>query len=402
MRQRRTVVSAVGALAAVVSTSCATASPPDGQVRLEVVGEIVEPSATADPARYALRTPTLNAWEAGAQAQSWSMLGREDRAAAAGYPEYQPAECEALGGGPSGWDNVLDAIAARAADYRIVIINESHVVTRHRETTRRLLAKLRPLGFSVLAAETFTHLLEGQSPVSVRPFVAWPRQNEGAYSDEATFGRLVRQAKELGFRLAAYEEIFDPSAAQPAGPAESIARREAAQARHLAEILGQMRPDERLIVHVGYSHAAEVRIDGSGGESDWMAARLKADTGIDPLTIAQTVCSSAGGDVRLAAMPTYVRPGQFDVIVSHPVTAFADHRPAWRLEAGDVSTPIPPSLRPTNAPLVIEAFAWGEPFEAVPVDRVFVEPGENLPLLLPPGRYRVRAVRVVQPQLSGE
>jgi hypothetical protein len=101
-------------------------------------------------------------------------------------------------------------------------------------------------------------------------------------------------------------------------------------------------------------------------------------------------------------MPTYVRPGQFDVIVSHPVTAFADHRPAWRLEAGDVSTPIPPSLRPTNAPLVIEAFAWGEPFEAVPVDRVFVEPGENLPLLLPPGRYRVRAVRVVQPQLSGE
>jgi len=54
-------------------------------------------------------------------------------------------------------------------------------------------------------------------------------------------------------------------------------------------------------------------------------------------------------------------------------------------------------LRPTDEPLVIEAFAWGEPFDAVPVDRVFVEPNEATTLLLPPGRYRVRAVRLVKP-----
>jgi hypothetical protein len=85
------------------------------------------------------------------------------------------------------------------------------------------------------------------------------------------------------------------------------------------------------------------------------------------------------------------------MVVSHPVEAFVDHRPRWRREAGDIPTDIPPSLRPTDEPLVIEAFAWGEPFDAVPVDRVFVEPGEDLPLLLPPGRYRVRAVRMAKP-----
>ena len=85
------------------------------------------------------------------------------------------------------------------------------------------------------------------------------------------------------------------------------------------------------------------------------------------------------------------------MVVSHPVDAFDDHRPRWRRQAGDLPTSIPHSLRPVDEPLVIEAFAWDEPFEAVPVDRLYVEPGEDLSLLLPPGRYRVRAVRLAEP-----
>jgi hypothetical protein len=384
---------------AIALSSCAGVAVPRDQVRLEVAGPIIDAPPIPFPDFYRLPRSVGEGEDGGRLAQRWAMLGREDRAAASesGSAEYSPRECEMAPGSPSGWDAVIDAIVARAAAYRVVIINESHMVTRHRETTRRLLAKLRPLGFRVLAAETFIQGYGATSPVEEQPAVTWPRMIEGNYSGEPAFGRLVREAKAQGYRLVPYEEIYDPATPASDDPAENIVRRETEQARHLAEIVRRMRPDERLIIHAGYGHGSEVPFDYEGRDLDFMGARFKAMTGIDPLTITQTACRSASGAAFLAVPPANFRPGQFDMVVSHPVEAFVDHRPRWRREAGDIPTDIPPSLRPTDEPLVIEAFAWGEPFDAVPVDRVFVEPGEDLPLLLPPGRYRVRAVRMAKP-----
>jgi hypothetical protein len=327
------------------------------------------------------------------------MLGREDRSAASGTvrDEYSPQECETAADSPTGWDGVIDAIVARAAAHRIVIVNESHVITRHRETTRRLLAELRPLGFTVLAAETFIQGYGTTAPVEAEPAVAWPLMIEGYYSVEPAFGRLVREAKAQGYRLVPYEEISDLSVPASDDPAENVVRREAAQARHLAEIVRRMRPEERLIIHAGYGHGSEVPFDFEGRDLAFMGARFKALTGLDPLTVTQTACRSTGGAVFLAVPPANLRPGQFDMVVSHPVETFDNRRPKWRREAGDMPIRVPASLRPTDEPLVIEAFAWDEPFEAVPVDRLYLEPGEDLPLLLPAGRYRVRAVRLAQP-----
>ncbi len=386
------------AFALIALSGCAGVKIPSDQVQLEVAGPAIDAPLIPLPDFYKLPQMAGENMDGGGLAQRWTMLGREDRAAASASDEYRPRECEVATGSPLGWDAVIDAIVARAADHRVVIINESHMVTRHRETTRRLLNKLRPLGFSVLAAEAFSQGYGMPSPVEALPSVPWPRMIEGHYSGEPAFGRLVREAKAQGYRLAPYEEIYDPAAPASDDLSEIIARREAAQARHLADILRRMGPGERLIVHVGYSHASEVPIGGSGDRAnEWMAARLKALTGIDPLTIAQTVCRHADGPMFLAKPPASVRLGQFDMILSHPVDAFAEDRPRWRREAGDVPIAIPPLLQPTDEPLVIEAFAWGEPFEAVPVDRLYVEPGEVLPLLLPAGRYRVRAVRLAQP-----
>src|SRR5690606_22850830 len=135
-------------------------------------------------------------------------------------------ECAAAPNSAAGWDAVIDAIAARAEGHRVVIINESHMVTRHRETTRRLLAKLQPLGFRVLAAETFNQGYGGPPPVEDTPAVSWPRMIDGYYSGEPAFGRLVREARTLGYRLAAYEELFDPAAPVSDDPFAGIVRRE--------------------------------------------------------------------------------------------------------------------------------------------------------------------------------
>jgi hypothetical protein len=388
-----------GLVTLIALSGCAGVAAPPERVQLEVAGPPIDAPLIPLPDFYRLPPAGDESGDGGRLAQQWAMLGREDRAAASqsGSAEYIPRPCEAAPGSPSGWDAVIDAIVARAADHRVVIINESHMVTRHRETTRRLLEKLRPLGFRALAAETFNQGYGMTSPVEALPAVAWPRMIEGHYSGEPAFGRLVREAKAQGYRLAPYEVIHDPAVPPPDDPAESVVRREAAQARHLAEIVRQMRPEERLIVHAGYSHGSEVPIGFAGRDLEWMGARFKALTGIDPLTVTQVACRSAGGAVFLAAPPASLRPGQFDMVVSHPAEAFENGRPNWRREVGDEPTPIPAPLRPIGEPLVIEAFAWDEPFDAVPVDRVYVEPGEDLPLLLPPGRYRVRAVRLVQP-----
>ena len=70
-------------------------------------------------------------------------------------------------------------------------------------------------------------------------------------------------------------------------------RREERQATRLAEVIADLPESDRILIHVGFSHAAEVPIRGPGGNPlEWMAARLKRYTGIDPLTIDQTDCRS--------------------------------------------------------------------------------------------------------------
>jgi hypothetical protein len=323
------------------------------------------------------------------------MLGREDKGAATGHPEYKARLCPADASGVSGMDNLIDTIIKRAAAHRIVIVNESHTLTRHRDFTRQLLPKLRAQGFTVLAAETFRNVAEGQDTVEKHKDLAWPHYDDGHYSKEPAFGRLVRSAKALGFRLAAYERIHNFDDKTVYSEDEDINRRETQQAQHLAQLLKTMGPDEKLLIHAGYAHAREVAVTNRmGKELLWMAARLKALTGLEPLTVAQTECRSDGGDSFLASPPPKADPAWYDMIVSHPADSFNRGRSAWRRAAGDIEVKIPAKLRPKTEPLVIEAFVEGEPFDAVPMDRVYVEPGEDVPLSLPPGRYVVRAVKI--------
>ncbi|MGB3796049.1 MAG: hypothetical protein WA957_07070 [Alteraurantiacibacter sp.] len=287
-----------------------------------------------------------------------------------------------------GIDAVINAIRNHAADRRIVIINESHSVTRHRETIRLLLEALRPLGFSVYAAETFSNSEHTPDPVDKYADRPWVHFTEGYYSSEPVFGNLLRQAKMDGYRLAAYEETPAQAAPHSADRTIRIATRENAQAENIAAILATMEARERLIVHVGYSHVSEVETGGNL----WMAARLKAMTGIDPLTISQTLCSTDGREPFLTSLPEGEAAGLVDLVLSQPVTQFFRSRPQWRRDAGYRDVSVPQELRDINRPLIVEAFRFGDPFEAVAMDRIYIRPGEDVPLLLPPGTYTVRGI----------
>jgi len=298
----------------------------------------------------------------------------------------------------TGEAEVLARIVDEASRHRVVIINESHTVTLHRYFSRKVIAALRPLGFTVLAAETFANNAgAGADPVDIHAGLPYVTQNLGWYSREPVFGAMLREAKGLGYRFAAYEQVYDPDRVRP-GPDDDwridIRDRETEQAQNLAAILSAMAPEEKLIVLVGYAHAREAAVVGEDGwDHAWMAARLKRDHGIDPLTIEQTYCRGSSDSVRLAP-PSADKQGWFDLYVDHPIAAFIHGRPAWRFAQGEQAVPIPSALRPTDEAWVIEVFAEGEPFDAVPVDRILVAPGDDVRLALKPGRYVARAVRL--------
>ena len=372
---------------ALLFTGCTTPQMRETAVTVSTAGPPVSAEQTGMTIFY--RVPgTLGFF--GAVDQQWSVLGREDRAAAAKAEEYAVRPCAPASPGASGRREVIETIAAKAADHRIVIVNESHTVTRHRDTIRELLGALRPLGYTVYAAETFQNREDRPDPVEETATLPYPDVNSGTYTFEPVFGRALREAKRQGYRLVAYEETKRQEAPRGSDRLARMVARESAQAQNLAAILATMGPNEKLVVHVGYNHASEAPMPPTG--EPWMAARLKALTGLDPLTVSQTVCASDGGVPFLAELPSNQPPGLVDLVLSQPVARFDRSRPAWRRQAGDLAIELPAELRERSGPLIIEAFRADEPFEAIPMDRLYIEPEEDIPLLLPPGRYKIRAI----------
>ena len=136
--------------------------------------------------------------------------------------------------------------------------------------------------------------------------------------------------------------------------------------------------------------AAEVPITWFGGNPvEWMAARLKRRTGIDPLTIDQTDCLSDSDEIQLTFASPRHADGQHDLVVAHPDLKFIDGRPEWRAEGPVTIVAIPDGIVSQRGRTIVEARFLDEPIDAVPIDRVMLWPGESLPLLLPAGSYLI-------------
>ncbi len=299
-------------------------------------------------------------------------------------------------------------IAARAADTRIVILNEAHHSPRDRAFGLEVARALRPLGYTMLAAEAFSNDRDPGARSRAMAALArdgYPRRRTGHYVRDPIFGDFVRQALALGYEPVSYE---DTSRDRSGGQAERIARREQAQAEALAEVV-RRNPHAKLLVFVGFSHAAEAPLQSTDGFDEWMASRLKRLTGIDPLTIDQTVSDETSARRRayrdLATPRLRGRPGilflsgspmvegqyagAVDLQVIHPPLRLVRGRPEWMRRIGRRPVKIPRRLLPAQGRRLVQAFAAEEPEDAIPLDQIVVEAGrEAPPLMLPQRRIR--------------
>ena len=314
----------------------------------------------------------------------WNQLvaaaGREDLIAAAqadghGYSML----CDM--GEPLTLAPLLEAAGATS----IVIIGEDHARPAHRLFAGALAEALRPLGYEYYAAETFTQEI-GETGH------AYTQLADGYYTRDPVYADVLNGIRALGYSLVAYEETEEQAAPDDASIDVRIETREQAQTDNLMTRLLKERPDAKVIIHVGFAHAQE--FPGPGG-AHWMAARLKAASGIDPLTISLSDCRTSGADAVLAEFAE--QPDgkgiarQTDYYIGFPDIDFQAGRPAYRLKAGYQATSVPDDLLPEDRAVLIEARRPDAPDTEMPLDRLYLRPGESLPLMLRAGEYDVRS-----------
>lgn len=305
--------------------------------------------------------------------------------------------------------DAIAAIVERAANTRLVILNEAHNISGHRAFAAQVARALRPLGFDWFAAETFTPTQAEPAPLIQTyrrgtPFFS----SLGYYSNDPVYAETVREAARLGYRFADYENRWNQQPPEDADVDARIAVREEAQANNLIETVLDPHPQARVLAFCGYSHAAEV----GSRRGDWFAARLKAKTRIDPLIIEQSsnwpATRPENDAMHVAAVlrrfdPTspiaVFQDGEmlgdrnYDLAVYHPRLAPVGGRPGW-LTADPERRRMDVDVPPFEGPALLQALWSGEGSAGVPADQFLLEPGQHrATLFLHPGAYALRLER---------
>jgi len=301
--------------------------------------------------------------------------------------------------------DAIEEIVARARKTNIVILNEAHNSPRDRAFALQVARALRPLGYKTLAVETHDNNepATGLSATDRLKRDGFVRFSTGGYTRDPVFARFVREALALGYEPMAYEET--KAQTRPSG---GIAEREQAQAENLMQRIFAARPKEMVLIYVGHAHVAENPLSSSSGtRTEWMAARLKRMTGVDPLTIDQTGvtdlrtreaydAAASRIDRRSTVFFEGTNPlvlgvyaGSVDLQVVHPRRSYRSGRPAWLVELGGRQLPIPRRLLPAKGRRLIQLFAANAPTDAVPLDQLLVNSASSRPVLIaPPGPVR--------------
>ena len=332
----------------------------------------------------------------------------KDRPADAELPDLSDAESR----------DALSAIVEAATDRQIVILNEAHNISGHRGFATRVMRALRPLGFDTFATETFLQPQQEAAPSIRRYRLGDPLHSGfGYYIADPVYAEAVREAAALGYTFADYEWRWDQRPPATASGDEQIAAREAAQVDNLVEAVLKGRPDARIFVLCGYSHAME--LEGRGGL--WFAARLKALTGIDPLTIEQSwnwpATRPQADAPHVAAVLKRFQPtapivvsrngiafansdfeGRVDLSVFHPRLDRVAGRPGW-LAADPLRKAVEVSIPAFEGPALLQALHMQEGM-VIPADHFLLEAGQARgAMMLRPGAYvlRLETKRGIEP-----
>ncbi len=282
--------------------------------------------------------------------------------------------------------NAKEYIIKKAANEKIIIINEAHHNASHRTFASSLLQGLYDKGYRYLGIET----LEGDSLNTVK----FATLNSGYYSKEPEFGNFIYNALKIGFKLFPYEAEGNNK------------EREIGEAKNIFDFM-QKNQKGKYLIYCGYQHAYE------GVHKSWektMAGRLSDLTGINPLTIDQTQFSEKSSPkyneplLRLVShtVPVVLKDENqliyngedkelyTDIKIIHPVTQYINGRPDWMLKENRKFYKIPDS-KISAYPVLVLAYRKGElEKEGIPADIIELNTSKDSRfLVLDKGNYDI-------------
>lgn len=296
-------------------------------------------------------------------------------------------------------DNALAVIAREAGKTRLVIWGEEHHLPQTRSLYEALLRLLWKQGYRYLAAETFDDSVMSAG-------FKYPKFDSGFYTLDPVFASAVRTARDLGYKLIAYET-------KERGPVGDKSFRDRTQAENIKGRIFDRDPQAKVFIIAGRLHASE-----APAPDGWtpMASVLKKLTGINPFTLYAPTMSQRqtpeeedpyyrfATSHRLVKQPTIFvdnAKGRFlgfeaycDAYVFWPRIVVKEGRPDWMVrEMGRKPVRIPRQLLRGHGLRLVQVFREGEPASSVPIDQVLIdERGDRKALMLPVGRFWLRAI----------
>src|SRR5438477_11503540 len=274
-------------------------------------------------------------------------------------------------------ESALTVIGREAGKARLVIFGEEHHLPQTRSLYESLLRVLWRQGYRYLAAETFTDEV-------MRPDFTYPDYDSGYYLRDPVFASAVRVAKDMGYKLIAYDT-------KERGPSGDASFRDRTQAENIKARTFDLDPGAKVFVIAGRGHASE-----ETAQDGWtpMASVLKRLAGINPLTVyaptmSQRLTSEEEDPLyRFATSRGLVRrptifvsrdegrllgSGSFDAYIFWPRIKIENGRPDWMIQAlGRSRAQIPPQLRSGHGMRIVQAFREGDRATAIPVDQVVI------------------------------
>jgi|GEM_PF-3413128 len=148
----------------------------------------------------------------------------------------------------------------------IIMLNEAHHLSIHRDIARMFLCYLRSNGFKYFA-------VEGLWPAVGAKFNPVPGYRDGYYLQSRAYVNLILEAQKLGYQIIRYEDTTQGD----------FINREKRQAENIYRQTFERDPDAKVFVYCGYDH-----IKSDSGRVLHTAWFLKKLTGYTPLSFRQT------------------------------------------------------------------------------------------------------------------
>ena len=295
-------------------------------------------------------------------------------------------------------ESALNVIEREARKTRIVVLGEEHHLPQTRSLYEPLLRALWRQGYRYLAAEAFEDKV-------MRPDFRSPDYQSGYYLLDPVFASAVRVAKDMGYKLIAYDT-------KERGPSGDASFRDRTQAENIKARTFDLDPHAKVLILAGRGHASE-----ETAPDGWtpMASVLKRLTGVNPLTLYAPRMSQRltpeeedplyrfATSRGLVRQPTvFVNRGEgrllgsdsFDAYIFWPRIKIEDGRPVWMVQTlGRKRARIPAGLLSGRGMRLVQAFRQGDLASNIPVDQVVIdEPNDRKVLMLPAGRFWLRTI----------